>query len=422
MNEQVTFIHASDLHIGAPFRGLRAVSPEWADRLSRAIPQAYERLVDLAIVRQVDFVIFAGDTFDSEHPSFSEFMMFVDGLRRLQEHGIPVYICTGNHDPYRSWRNEYAPLPSNAHLFFAKEPGYYLYRKAGTALVGLAGRGFYQREWPQDQDATEGLNRRDMQDALGETPLFAIGVLHTGLDRDASAAPTSVTVLQRMGMDYWALGHIHKPEVVDNTYDPHIVYSGNIQGTAIDERGPRGTVVVTLRKGQANAVEFVSLASVVWALGELDVSECETLDQIVEGIHSTMRTLRDQNGKKDLAVRIRLAGVTPLHTLLQHQQTRLELQQRCNVMDDHLFCESIVDDTEAPRAHRYACTEDTFPALFTTIAQSCQDDTVGAVRYLEECFAANGLQLPSLIADETGVLQREAAQLVLERLQGDSDE
>ena len=57
MSKRVTFIHASDLHLGAPFRGLRALSSKWANRLLSAIPESYDRMVDAAIARDVDFVV-----------------------------------------------------------------------------------------------------------------------------------------------------------------------------------------------------------------------------------------------------------------------------------------------------------------------------------------------------------------------------
>ena len=85
MARSVTFIHAADLHLGAPFRGLRAVSPVWADRLVKSIPDAYRKLIDETIREQVDFLIIAGDAFDASHPSYADFCLFRDGLKRLQD-------------------------------------------------------------------------------------------------------------------------------------------------------------------------------------------------------------------------------------------------------------------------------------------------------------------------------------------------
>lgn len=137
MARSVTFIHAADLHLGAPFRGLRAVSPVWADRLVKSIPDAYRKLIDETIREQVDFLIIAGDAFDASHPSYADFCLFRDGLERLNDANIPVYFCTGNHDPYARWAGEYGDLPENVHLFDPHEANYFIYEKEGESLAVL---------------------------------------------------------------------------------------------------------------------------------------------------------------------------------------------------------------------------------------------------------------------------------------------
>ena len=72
----VTFIHAADLHLGAPFKGLRSIAPEWADILLQAIPEAFRNVIDIALKEKVDFVVLAGDIFDNSHPSYADFSLF----------------------------------------------------------------------------------------------------------------------------------------------------------------------------------------------------------------------------------------------------------------------------------------------------------------------------------------------------------
>ena len=99
MPETLTFIHAADLHIGAPFRGLRALSDEWARRLVEAIPGAWERVVEAAVSRKVDFVVVSGDIFDSVRASYRDYLRFFDRFNRLDAEGTPSYLCPVNHDP-----------------------------------------------------------------------------------------------------------------------------------------------------------------------------------------------------------------------------------------------------------------------------------------------------------------------------------
>lgn len=87
----VTFIHAADLHLGAPFKGLRTIAPAWADILLEAIPEAFRKIIDTALDQQVDFVVFAGDIFDNSHPSYADFLYLFRAYVSLIKR---VFLCT----------------------------------------------------------------------------------------------------------------------------------------------------------------------------------------------------------------------------------------------------------------------------------------------------------------------------------------
>ena len=79
---------------------------------------------------------------------------------------------------------------------------------------------------------------------------FNIGMLHTSLtgrQGHEDYAPCSTDELKSKGYDYWALGHVHKREIVDK--DPWIVFPGNIQGRHIRETGVKGVTLVTVEDG-----------------------------------------------------------------------------------------------------------------------------------------------------------------------------
>ncbi|MEZ6149369.1 MAG: hypothetical protein R3C09_04535 [Pirellulaceae bacterium] len=56
------------------------------------------------------------------------------------------------------------------------------------------------------------------------------------------------------GYDYWALGHIHKREVL--CQEPFVAFSGNIQGRHIRESGPKGCYVVTVHDDRRLEPDF----------------------------------------------------------------------------------------------------------------------------------------------------------------------
>lgn len=312
MTNRITFIHSGDIHLGAPFRGLRDLSPKWADRLTRAIPEAYDRVVDAAIERGVDFVLFAGDEFDTDKASYAHHRHFLQGLERLRDAQIPVYLIAGNHDPYATWAGLRDQLPENVHMFGSDGPGYVVYERDGEPVAIIAARGFSNQA--PESDIAEGMTRAAAEAACGVQVPFVVGMLHTGLWMDPYKAPTSEDVLYASGMDYWALGHIHKNfRFPKNAAETKIAFCGCAQGRDIKEAGDRGCYAVTLEEGVPNQLEFIACESVEWEQLRVDVSACAGAEDV---LGACVRAMFDANSQvicEEMIARVTLVGATPLH-------------------------------------------------------------------------------------------------------------
>ncbi len=463
MPKQLTFIHAADLHLGAPFRGLRALSDSWARRLESAIPEAYDRVIKAALDRRVDFVILAGDIFDTARPSYADFLHFFEGMRVLDAANIPVYLVTGNHDPYTSWRKDFAKLPDNVHVFGADKPTFEVYERDGEPLCLLGGRGYYNQTWPQDKDVSEGIWRENAIAALsarvGETfdaraervantldahaehaaellgaraadslnasararraaleaAPFAVSVIHTGLDVDKKA-PTNPQGLLGRGIDYWACGHIHKRSAYPSFDDPRVVFSGCIQGRDIKESGTRGCYAVTLEEGKSPALEYIPTASVVWKKMKVDVSDCQTLVDVHDKI---LRSMFAENGKaecEEMVVRITLTGETHLHETLQVARIIEDLRESINSSYAVFFCDTLIDSTTAPIDKQALLNEELFPALFMNIAANGRQNIDEYVAALQEDFIELGIAVPAVIAKHMDKYIVDAENMVLDLL------
>lgn len=422
MSRKLTFIHAADLHFGAPFRGLRALSDVWANRLLTAIPEAYDRLIDAAVSRRVDFVIIAGDIFDGARASYGDYLKFFEGLKRLDGENIPVYLVTGNHDPYTSWQHDFFAFPPNTTMFSADKPDFALFERDGEPLCLLGGRGYYNQAWPADVDIAEGVTRRAAEAALEEThpgassAPFSIGVLHTGLDIDMAKAPTDPHALLHAGMDYWALGHIHMRHVFPSRDDPRVVFPGCIQGRDINETGERGAFLVTLTRDAPNKLEFIPTASVVWQRMDVDVGDCMTLPDITDKI---MRALFQENGKahcEEMCARITLTGASPLHAVLERPGVLEDLRKHINDSYALFFCDALIDATRQPRDKEALRHEKLFPAVFLNVARSLRADPAEELSYLQEEFLNKNLQLPNSSVRHIDELAEAAENHVLDLL------
>ncbi len=93
------FLHAADLHLDSPFRGLSDIPQAIRERIQESTFKALDQLVETALHEHVDFVVIAGDLYDAEDRSVRAQLRIHQAMERLASEGIAVYIAHGNHDP-----------------------------------------------------------------------------------------------------------------------------------------------------------------------------------------------------------------------------------------------------------------------------------------------------------------------------------
>src|SRR5699024_9744446 len=92
LKRQITFIHAADLHIDAPFKGMTKLPPSLFEAAQNSTFHAFDQLVETAIDKQVDFVLIVGDLFDQDNQSLHAQIYVRDGFAKLEQYDIQVYL------------------------------------------------------------------------------------------------------------------------------------------------------------------------------------------------------------------------------------------------------------------------------------------------------------------------------------------
>ena len=92
------FIHAADVHLDSPLRGLSSYDSAPAESIRNACRRAFVNLVDLAIEEKVAFVLLAGDLYDGDWKDYSTGIFLSQQMGRLGQHSISVFAVAGNHD------------------------------------------------------------------------------------------------------------------------------------------------------------------------------------------------------------------------------------------------------------------------------------------------------------------------------------
>jgi DNA repair exonuclease SbcCD nuclease subunit len=126
--------------------------------------------------------------------------------------------------------------------------------------------------------------------------------------------------LESRGYDYWALGHVHKHEVLLET--PLIIFPGNIQGRHIRETGPKGCVLVTVDERRRPHADFKPLDVIRWFDLEIDVSAAETGYDVVAMIEGHLERLLEENPELPLVVRLKIVGDSMAHNELASDMER----------------------------------------------------------------------------------------------------
>ncbi len=344
----VRFLHSSDLHLGK----------------SGDTPKAFQNLVKLALERNVDLVVLGGDVYDSADRSAFAQLQFTQGLTRLTEKGIRVFIAHGNHDPVQANFTPVAPLPERVYTFTAGEPQTFL-MTVGVTRLAVTGVSFAT----QKEEA-------NLVKKIGATTVNAdlrIAVVHAnveGLPGHDNYAGCTRDDLLTSDIDYWALGHIHDRTVTPMPAGRWWAYPGNLQGrsTKATECGPKGVLIVEAADEGFAKPEFVACDLSRFLRVQADVTGAEDLSSAVDQIAEQAASSIEQDNPHSLptVVRIAITGATPAHP---------HLQQLLKTEDE--FAETLAQLLPANTSIKKVALDTTAPYNRTVLA--ARPDVVGAV-------------------------------------------
>lgn len=349
------FIHAADIHLDSPLKGLGSYEDMPVDTLRGASRAAFSRLVDEALALEVDFMVIAGDLYDGDWKDHNTGIYFARQMGRLRNGGIPVYVLHGNHDAESVMTSRLA-LPDNVHVFKANRPGTFILEAQRVALHG--------RSFPQAA-VTENLAADYPAPVPGH---FNIGVLHTALEgnaQHANYAPCSLEQLHASGYQYWALGHVHEYRVFPGPVP--VVFPGNLQGRHIREQGPRGAVLVSCADGVVESIERLEVDVLRWHELRLDISACAARSEVLARIRGGLETvLAEQPAEKPCVLRLALEGESALHGELLGRQPQWRadvLAMMAAMADGGLWLEKLKVDTRPPGRDEAPAASDDLAAL-----------------------------------------------------------
>lgn len=379
------FLHGADLHLDRSFEGLTNVKNAFQPYLMAANQKMLENIVDLAIAEDVDFVLLVGDTFHQHRPTLKTQQHFFAQMNRLAEKNIPVVMNFGNHDYYQSQRYWF-DFPENMQLFTDETVATKKLQLKDGQEIAISSFSF---AGPIIETEKNDQFPRKVGD-------FHIGMYHGG---QFPYAPFTTTKLAEKGYDYWALGHIHVPQMVSER--PPAYYSGTPLGHTKKEKNLAGVLLVEELAGKMK-LQKVPVAPVVWQEMTISLNEIRRSNQLLPFLVSQL-TLAQPT-----LVQLKLTDNPILAEEIQYQLASGELLDTLNTaLPAEIFVTEIVFTSTTTERHYLAVDENLVDQLLTTYQS-------------EEVFSAQLAEInPKLQSLLTSDFQTEVLQTVQEKIKQD---
>jgi exonuclease SbcD len=394
------FIHCADIHLDTPLQGLAQYPGAPVNEIRNATRRAFEKILNSAISEKVDFVIIAGDLYDTGLKSFESALFFNREMARLKDAGIDVYLVHGNHDAASKLIKQLRP-PGNVKIFRASEPQTMLNKELRVAIHGQS---FATPEVTEDLAAKY---------PPPVPNFFNIGILHTnlaGISEHANYAPCSLQTLKNKGYQYWALGHVHNGQILCT--DPYIVFPGNIQGRHGKEQGEKSCELVTVSDTGTISIEKIFTSVVPWVEAEIDAAGCQTSEEVYENLRTALGVLLSGAQERVTAVRLRIVGATDAHSELNRdpEQARNEAISIANECGNGLLWIERLQIATLPRLDRNALLKRDDPiGEIVRIVAALRQDPTSLVSW--EAIAELQNKLPTGVADGTEPIKLDTATL-----------
>jgi DNA repair exonuclease SbcCD nuclease subunit len=320
MKNSITFIHAADLHLDSPFVGLKHLPSRLFEKIRESTFLAFSRLITFAIKEQVDFVLLAGDLYDEEERSLKAQLKLKKEFDRLYEAGIEVFVIHGNHDHMGGkWLD--IQWPENVHVFSSKQVEMKVFRKNGLPLAYIYGYSYPTRS------VIENMSSHYMKN--DNTSVYHIGMLHGSIEGNNEHdvyCPFKLNELITKEFDYWALGHIHKRQLLHKS-NPIIAYPGNIQGRHRKELGEKGFYLVEMNEDDATT-SFISTEEVLWEEVKISINGINSISELMKQCEEMIEQVRLKQCSTCLT--IVLTGTGIMADSIQSSETIQDLMDALN--------------------------------------------------------------------------------------------
>ena len=265
------FVHMADMHFDTPFANLSSKN-DFGKKRRLDQRQILKKIINYIKENKINYFFISGDLYENEYIRKTTIEYINDLFNEIPE--TKIFITPGNHDPYlkNSMYNNFK-WSENVKIFTSK------IEKVETPELDIYGVGF-------DDFYCPSLNVENIkiEDKNKINILITHGALNASDKLQLQYNPMNKNNLNKLGFDYIALGHIHKPDY-NTEQNQRIVYPGSTIAMGFDELGEHGFIVGNLEKEKIE-LEFIKVDDKEFKELEFDISNIIDFEKLIEEINN----------------------------------------------------------------------------------------------------------------------------------------
>jgi len=323
----IKIFHTADVHLGAKFNSFG----NRADLQRKEIEKSFTKVIDLAIEKESQIFIIAGDLFDSPFPSITTTAFVVNQLKRLIQNRVYIAIIAGNHDYLCANSIYYSDGLKDLNkkyvkIFDSKKLEVWNLEELNTQLIGIS------LDHPKNSVTIEKENIENGFNA----EMFRVGIFHGSIDIGSLNKYNLLDVkkIESLDCDYVALGDWHNQLKIPSKIPTY--YSGSPELIATDQTNSGSILEVDINKKKDVIVKSQQISNKKFKQFKIDLSKFTGFLSIYENI----KKLAD----KDLLLEVILEGQKTLSSGFDSNKLRESLSEDFFLL--RIRDESILEITE----------------------------------------------------------------------------
>ncbi len=319
------FVHIADVHLGMSFKAA-SFAKAFGKEKREAIKKNFKNVINYISSNNIELLLIAGDFLESDYIELKDLYDINYLFQSISS--TKIVIMTGNHDPQSlndniysliEWSNNVIIMPTNYSSVEIKE--------IETSIISVS----WKSKGPMK------LNKEKLEKTINNcSSKNKILMLHGDCYVKNDYMFLDSKYLKGLKVDYAALGHIHKHDILHET----IVYPGSLEPLDFSESYNHGFIAGDINASRELAFELIT--SMIYPMETLSIDTTKVMSYL--GIIDIIKERISHKIKTNSNLMLRILLIGELHPYIGDIRNDLSKELK-EIYNEQLAYVELVDKT-----------------------------------------------------------------------------